>query len=127
MKNVYEGVVTLDAGGEAKVQLPNYFEALNRDARIQLTAVGAFSPLYVKSKVAGGSFTIAGGTSGQEVYWQLTGIRRDPFAEAHRIVAEEVKSEAEQGKYYHPELYGQPASRGLNRLPQHAAVGAPTG
>ena len=31
MKNVYDGVVTLNDNGEAWVQLPNWFQALNID------------------------------------------------------------------------------------------------
>src|SRR5262249_60204830 len=37
MMNIYNGVVTTDANGDAQVQLPGYFEALNRDFRYQLT------------------------------------------------------------------------------------------
>jgi len=51
MKNVYDGVVTLDSKGEATVTLPDWFEALNRDFRYQLTAMGSSAPdLYVKSE-----------------------------------------------------------------------------
>src|SRR5262249_12078650 len=37
MKNVYDGVVTTDASGLATITLPNWFDALNRDFRYQLT------------------------------------------------------------------------------------------
>ena len=114
MKNVYDGVVRLDAKGEATVELPSYFEALNRDLRYQLTPVGsAASELHVKTKVAKGRFRIAGGTAGQEVCWQVTGIRQDAFAEAHPIVVEEAKPAAERGLYLHPDLLGQPEEKGL--------------
>jgi hypothetical protein len=115
MKNIYDGVVTLDAKGEATVALPGYFETLNRDLRYQLTALGAAAPdLHVKMRVAKARFRIAGGTAGQEVCWQVTGIRQDPFAEAHRIVVEEAKPEAERGLFLHPELHGQPKEKGLH-------------
>jgi hypothetical protein len=114
MKNVYDGVVTLDAKGEATVELPSYFGALNRDLRYQLTAVGSAAPeLHVKTKVAKGRFRIAGGTAGQEVCWQVTGIRQDAFAEANPIVVEEAKPAAERGLYLHPDLHGQPEEKGL--------------
>ena len=114
MKNVYDGIVTLDAKGEATVELPGYFEALNRDLRYQLTPVGsAASELHVKTKVAKGRFRIAGGTAGQEVCWQVTGIRQDAFAEANPIVVEEAKPAAERGLYLHPDLHGQPEEKGL--------------
>lgn len=115
MKNVYDGVVSLDANGEARVALPSYFETLNRELRYQLTAVGSPAPdLHVKTRVAKGRFTIAGGKPGQEVCWQVTGVRTDPWAEAHRVVVELPKPGRERGTYLHPELYGQPPERGLN-------------
>ena len=40
MKNVYDGVVSLDANGECYVELPEWFEALNCDFRYQLTSIG---------------------------------------------------------------------------------------
>ena len=123
MKNVYDGVVRLDAGGEARVDLPAYFETLNRDVRYQLTPLGAAAPgLHVKAEVRQGRFAIAGGAPGQRVSWQVTGIRKDAFADAHRIVAEEAKPAAERGRYLHPELYGQPASKGLAWSQRSAAV-----
>ena len=60
MMNVYNGNVTLDDSGEAWVALPDWFDALNRDFRYQLTAIGAPAPnLYVATKVSGNRFRIA--------------------------------------------------------------------
>ncbi|NOZ78352.1 MAG: hypothetical protein GXP48_04065, partial [Acidobacteria bacterium] len=111
MKNVYDGVVTLNETGEAMVQLPDWFEALNRDFRYQLTCIGGFAPVYI----AEDRFRIAGGSPGMKVSWQVTGIRHDPWAEAHRIPVEEEKPEIERGRYLHPELYRQPAKAGIGR------------
>jgi hypothetical protein len=114
MKNVYDGNVTTDANGEAIVTLPDYFEALNRDFRYQLTAIGAPGPnLYIAEEISGNRFKIAGGTSGMKVSWQVTGIRQDAWAEENRIVVEEVKSAKEQGFYLHPTLFGQPPQRSV--------------
>jgi hypothetical protein len=105
MMNIYNGVVVLDDDGEARVQMPDWFEALNRDFRYQLTAVGSSAPgLYVGSEMKDGSFTIAGGSKGQKVSWQVTGIRQDALANAHRIPVEEDKTEDERGKYLHPDV-----------------------
>jgi hypothetical protein len=41
------------------------------------------------------------------VSWQITGIRQDTWANAHRIPVEETKSEIERGYYIHPELFDQ--------------------
>jgi hypothetical protein len=113
MMNVYNGNVTTDAQGEAVVVLPAYFEALNRNFRYQLTCIGGFAPVYIAEKISGNRFKIAGGTPGMEVSWQVTGIRQDAWAEAHRIVVEQAKPAIERGFYLHPALYGQPAERSV--------------
>jgi hypothetical protein len=92
MKNVYDGTVTLDANGRATVELPEYFEALNRDFRYQLTAIGAPGPnLYIAEGVKQNRFKIAGGRPYASVSWMITGIRQDAYANEHRIKVEEDK------------------------------------
>jgi hypothetical protein len=59
-------------------------------------------------------FQIAGGAPGMEVSWQVTGIRQDAYANAHRIPVEEAKPEDEAGLYLHPKELGQPAKLGLD-------------
>lgn len=102
----------LDDHGEAWVELPAWFEALNRDFRYQLTPIGAPAPgLFVVQEVSGQRFRIAGGGARLKVSWQVTGVRHDPWAERYRIPVEEDKTAAEQGRYLHPEVYGQPEDR----------------
>jgi hypothetical protein len=113
MMNVYNGNIVLDGNGEATIQLPDWFQTLNRDFRYQLTSIGAFSPVYVAQKVQNNAFKIAGGKAGMEVSWQVTGIRQDPWADAHRIPVEENKPARERGFYLHPELYGAPQEKGI--------------
>jgi hypothetical protein len=48
-----------------------------------------------------------------KVSWQITGIRNDPYQQAHPFVAEREKPAEEQGHYQHPELYGQPEEKGI--------------
>jgi hypothetical protein len=116
MLNVYNGNVVLDESGEAVVELPKWFEVLNRDFRYQLTPIGAPGPeLHVAAEVSQGRFAIAGGTPGGKVSWQVTGIRQDPYANAHPIAVEEAKSPGEIGYYLHPEVYGQPREKGIDR------------
>ncbi len=109
MMNVYNGNTVLDGLGEAVVTLPDWFETLNRDFRYQLTCIGGFAPVYISEKVRGNQFRIAGGTSGLEVSWQLTGIRQDAFANAHRIEVEVEKPDEERGTYLFPVEHGMPA------------------
>ncbi len=114
MMNVYNGNITLDENGEAQVALPDYFEALNRDFRYQLTPIGGWAPIYIAQEIEGNAFRIAGGEPGLKVSWQVTGIRQDAWANENRIVVEETKTAGEQGRYLHPEALGQPESLGVD-------------
>jgi hypothetical protein len=118
MMDVYNGNVTLDDQGEAVVTMPDWFQALNQDFRYQLTPMGAFAPLYVAQEIKDNRFKIAGGQPGMKVSWQVTGIRHDPYAEAHRIQVVVDKPASEQGTYLFPSLYGQPESKGLDYTQQ---------
>ena len=114
MMNVYNGNVVLDGAGEAWIEMPEWFDALNRDFRYQLTCIGGFAPVYVAEKMSGNRYRIAGGEPGMEVSWQVTGIRRDRFAEENRIPVEEMKSPKERGKYIHPEVFGLPETMSVS-------------
>jgi hypothetical protein len=139
MKNVYDGVVVLDNKGKAEIELPDWFGILNKDFRYQLTAIGAPGPnLYIaeeisdmattntkysskrsssnKNKNNNSRFRIAGGTSGMKVSWQVTGIRKDPWANTNRIQVEEDKPDKERGYYLHPDVHGQPEEKGISHL-----------
>ena len=111
MKNIYDGVAILNDSGEAEVQLPDWFEALNHDFRYQLTCLGAFAPVYIRQEIQNNSFRIGGGTPGLKVSWQVTGIRHDAYAKAHQSPVEEEKPAAERGHYLHPELFGASVAR----------------
>ena len=113
MKNIYDGLAVLDGLGEAVIELPSWLVALNRDYRYQLTCVGGYSPVWIEQEVQGGTFKIKGEKPGQKVSWQLTGIRQDAWANAHRIAVEVDKPEAERGTLHHPEVLGLPAEKSL--------------
>ncbi len=114
MMNIYNGVATLDARGSVWITLPEYFEALNQDFRYQLTSIGRPQPsLYVAREISGNRFRISGGKPGGKVSWQVTGIRHDAYADAHRIKVEVEKPPQEQGRYLHPELFGAPAEQAI--------------
>jgi hypothetical protein len=113
MMNVYNGNVVTDKQGMATVVLPEYFEALNRDFRYQLTVVGQFAQAIVAKKVDHNRFVIRTSKPNVEVSWQVTGIRQDAYANAHRIEVEEDKPQQEQGHYLHPELFGAPPEQAV--------------
>ncbi len=116
MKNIYDGTIKLDEKGEAQVALPSYFESLNRDFRYQLTCIGGYAPVYVAKRISGNQFKIAGGNAGLEVSWQVTGIRKDVYANAHPIVVEQEKTASEKGLYLHPEEWGQSKEKGIGQI-----------
>src|SRR5919107_3105277 len=143
MKNVYDGVVVLDRKGEAEIEFPDWFGIINKDFRYQLTAIGAPGPnLYVAEEISdmatttntkyssskrsssnnknknknNSRFKIAGGASGMKVSWQVTGIRKDSWANANRIEVEEDKPAKERSYYLHPDVYDQPKEKGINHL-----------
>jgi hypothetical protein len=112
--NLYRGTVTLDAQGEAWVQLPDYFEAINRDASYHLTPIGAAMPnLHVAAEIQGNRFKIAGGAPFKKVSWEVKAVRNDPWVQQYGYQTEQEKPKEYQGLYLHPELYGQPKERGV--------------
>jgi hypothetical protein len=98
MKNLYDEVVRLDGNGEAVVELPEWFGALNQDFRYQLTAIGAAAPgLHVAEEVHRNRIKIGGGLPGMKVSWCVTGVRKDAWANANRIPVEERKTSGVRG------------------------------
>jgi hypothetical protein len=115
--NSYSGNITTDANGKAMVQLPDYFEAINKDFRYQLTVIGSFSQAIISKKVQGNQFEIATSQPGVEVSWEVKGVRNDPYMQKEfKLKVEEMKTADMKGKYFAPEAYNQPASKGMNNV-----------
>ena len=114
MMNIYNGNITTDANGEAVVELPEWFEALNRDFRYQLTVMGQFAQAIVGEEIRDNRFVIRTSAPGVKVSWLVTGVRQDSWANKNRIPVEEKKSETERGHYLHPEAFDQPEERGVD-------------
>jgi hypothetical protein len=110
MMNIYNGNVVTNASGEAIVKLPDYFEALNQDFRYQLTVIGTFAQAIVAKEVDHNQFTIKTSAPNVKVSWQVTGIRHDAYANAHRVVPEVEKQAAYKGKYLNPVELGKSKS-----------------
>jgi hypothetical protein len=122
MKNIYDGVTTTDNEGLAVVVLPDWFEALNRDFRYQLTVIGQFAQAIVAREIEGGRFEIRTDRPAVKVSWQVTGIRKDPYANAHRIEVETDKPIELRGAYVYPKGYGKPQSDSIDSRANAARI-----
>jgi hypothetical protein len=70
----------------------------------------------VAGEIQDNTSTIRTDKPGVKVSWQVTGVRQDPWANAHRIVPETDKNEDERDYNLHPHLHDQPDSRNLLNL-----------
>jgi hypothetical protein len=113
MMNIYNGIIITGSNGEAIVQLPIYFEALNMDFRYQLTVIGEFAQAIIAEEIQGNRFSIRTDKPNVKVSWQVTGVRKDKWAEDNRIIVEEYKSTETRGYYIHPAVHGQPENRSI--------------
>jgi len=108
VKNLYDGIAQLDEKGEAIIELPSYFDALNTSVRYQYFPLDVPMPgLYVREEERESRFTIAGGTPGGRVSWQITGIRHDPYIlrnPVHNEVWKGPKEEVDRGECLHEPL-----------------------
>jgi hypothetical protein len=127
--NIYNGNITTDSEGNATVELPGYFEALNQDFCYQLTVLGEFAHAIVTEEVSGNRFSIRTDEPNVRVSWQVTGVRQDPWANAHPMEVEVDKPKESRGKYLSPIEHGQPATLGLYYVgpPESEAEGNDTG
>jgi hypothetical protein len=75
------GNTTTDAQGEAIVQLPEWFEALNTDFntdfRYPLAVIGQFAQAIAAREISGHQFAIRTNAPNVKVSWQVTGVRHD--------------------------------------------------
>ncbi len=118
--NVYRGNVVLDNNGQAEVQLPDYFHLINKNFSYNLTPIGGPAQLYILQEIdQNGKFIIAGGKPGQKVSWYVYAERNDPYLQKYPIKrqVEIEKPDRMKGKYFHPELYGQPEEKAIFYTP----------
>lgn len=116
MKNIYDGIVTTDARGEAVVTMPDWFQALNMDFRYQLTCINQFAQAIISKEITGNRFTIRTDKPNVKVSWQVTGTRNDPYARDNRLPVEKMKTGNDRGKYIYPEGYGKGRESSLEAI-----------
>jgi hypothetical protein len=116
--NSYSGNITTDGAGKAMVALPDYFEALNKDFRYQLTVVGGgFAQAIVSREVVGNQFEIATNKPNVKVSWEVKGVRNDAHMKKFPFVAEAEKVGALKGKYFDPVAYNVVRTKAANVNP----------
>jgi hypothetical protein len=115
MMNIYNGNITTDNNGYATVKLPEYFDALNKDFRYQLTVIGTFADAIVSQEVKDNVFVIRTDKPSVKVSWQVTGVRNDSYANAHRIIPEVEKEPELRGKYLYPVEMGKSPRLGIDQ------------
>ncbi len=112
--NFYSGNVTTDASGKSVVSLPDYFEAINKDFRYQLTVIGAFAQAIISKEVSNNKFEIATSQPNVKVSWEVKGVRNDAHMQKNPFVAVQEKNAAQKGKYFDPAAYNQPENKGVS-------------
>lgn len=118
-QNVYNGVVTTDAGGEAWVTLPDYFGEINKDFRYTLTVIDDddFALARVSRQIKDNRFAIKTSRGNVTVSWEVKGTRNDRYVRANGAPVEVAKPEAVRGTYLQPEVFGMQGSKGQFRSP----------
>jgi len=119
--NLYRGNVTTDAQGYAVVQLPDYFEAVNRDPTYHLTVIDSsddFILAKVVREIQNNRFVIRTSKPFVKVSWEVKAIRNDRWVQEYGYQAEQPKPQEHRGKYLNPELYGQPKELGIHYRPE---------
>lgn len=114
MMNIYNGNTVTGSNDEVIVELPGYFTALNKDYRYQLTVIGQPAQVWIQQEISNNKFVIKSDKPNVKISWQVTGIRQDAWANAHRIIPEVEKEAVNKGKYLTPEVFNQPKEKGIH-------------
>lgn len=119
--NVYSGNIVTDAEGLAWVTLPDYFDAINREPRYQLTVIGRFAQAIIAEEIEHNRFAIRTSAPHVRVSWEVKAVRNDRFAQRYGAPVEVEKTAEERGKYLVPALYDLPPERGIFYRPAPSA------
>ena len=117
MMNVYNGNVTTDdaaATPRSSCRSGSRRSTATSATSSPCSAAAPGRASRVARRIEGNRFVIQTDVPATEVSWQVTGIRKDPFAERNRIPVEQEKPEAERGLYLHPEAWGRPPEEGVD-------------
>ncbi len=116
-QNIYNGITATDANGYAWIELPDYFEEINKDFRYSLTALDDsddFVLAKVTQRISGNRFQIRTSKANIDVSWEIKGTRNDVYCKLKQPKDVMDKVGAEKDKYQQPELYGMPKEMGMD-------------
>jgi hypothetical protein len=118
--NSYSGNIITNEKGTAVVQLPDYFDAINKDFRYQLTVIGSFAQAIIHKEISKNSFEIATNQPNVKVSWEVKGVRNDGYMkQVNEMKTEEMKPANMKGKYIEPKAFNLPESRGIDYNPSN--------
>ncbi|MEQ1934181.1 MAG: hypothetical protein ABL962_09940 [Fimbriimonadaceae bacterium] len=124
-QNFYVGNVVTDSKGYAWVELPDYFDEINKNFKYQLTVVeNEASPNFVQVKIGreirDGRFLIMSNAPKVKVSWEVKADRNDLYVRNRPPKDVVAKEGPEKGTYQHPEFYNLGPERGMNYNPAMA-------
>ncbi len=125
--NIFRGSAITDSNGFAKVQLPDYFSAANKNATIHLTVEKSFAQAVVWEQInpQTNAFVIRTSEPNVKVNWLVLAERNDPWARKNPLIVEQEKSPEERGYYLHPEAYDKPAHLRIGYAQEMQQLGSP--
>lgn len=89
-----------------RVLQPYYYQiTLNKNFRYLLTSIGSFSKVMVTQEISGNTFIIKSEKPNVKISWQVTGIRKDSYANKKRMIPEVEKEVNKKGTYLYPDAY----------------------
>jgi hypothetical protein len=116
---MYRGKATINANGEAIVEMPSYFVSLTKEneATVQITCMGRPFAIGYEWKQGFDSFVVYG-EAGREISWLVMADRDDPYMQNNKVPVIIPKDGSFKGfgpgYYIHPEAYGQSKDKGYN-------------
>lgn len=119
-QNIYNGNIVTDERGEAWVQLPEYYAEINKDPKYQLTVLSGgedFVQAMIAREIEGNRFKIRTSKPGVKVSWEVKAHRNDRWVREYGTPVESDKEGPEDGRYQHPELYGQEEDKHFRYMP----------
>lgn len=120
--NIYTGMTTTGADSLALVQLPDYFMAINKNFRYQLTCVNQFAQAIVIEEIEANRFRIKTDKPGVKVSWTVYGERNDLYLQQNPFEAVSEKESTNKGKYLYPAGYGAPKEQSIFYAPMNPRV-----